>query len=1082
MYQALHISTYSISMTTLEEVFMALGEQAERDAANSGRAHSENTDFREVDPENPNAGEVREANERRSAKAMMRLRLRLATANRSAIYSVLVLPAFLNLLAVFLQGAGSQETFTMAIYPPMAFGISIIAFTLQLVREKEVKSKHVALAQGLTVRSFWLGTIMAHYLVNVLSSLILVSAIWWKGGEKLSGSGFPLIFLEALIYPVSLLLMAYNLSMLFTQVEFAVKVLPLTNILLGTVPTFSIYTLLQTPTFEDGAQIAHTVMSVTNPVYGLPGVIVMMMSQEPMSLMGYLTSSTAIPFYGSIILCVLLTSNLIYQDARSRTAIPGNYQAAGQAKRQTRQNLLQSMCRLLMMIAKMMTSWLKNIVWNRACSSHPIRMPQSTTAYFTLTGHRCGDAHSMPGPWWVWVFALLSVASAVLNCTVETHDPVATPCCVAQDAWDHLVAGGGCGGSGPTEAQCSAAMELCLDCQAAVEYYAHNATALKASDITVDISSAKIKCALPEWNGACTGTVKGLGVGLLILTGVALLVVATAACIAFDWRLLPSLVAWQRRKLLVEAIATQDAEARTDRGSESASPSAPLPPKPVPPAPPTPTARPPAQGFDKQPDTLRIAADAPEAESLAASPTSPASLPPNEAAVPSSAGEALALGRAQPELPPTLASQRRPRHYASAYALHTAFITIAVIAVVLRIAYVVARGLLVVGLQLAHTCLPELLLCILPLAWVSCTSRRPKSSTTAVPMSVAYWGPWQAIPRFTTYAVCTICTEIYSTLVAALAVARLPCNASPIAGVLLYCVGLLVAVVRAYCAVLALRLQDELASVCRRARPIRPSRGEATNPPLEAAWDAPHRQGQLDERARAARAAKISKARMTSLFGWMGDRDVIEDTVRDFNEPDDPAKAALACPFLPAFVCPVLRRRLVGRRILAGRHDSYPKRPARLARGKLRLDIPFNAALDLLRGNDGGVFAPQEAISSERFGRRGVNWSLDQLDLDDLDSLKLDNILDAESPLSPKRSSEGLKKKLERDDPRVLKKSISKRALDIPDVTAEEVENLKSPSGKPTVASEVMEALRLAVGNKEVGYVNHSKVQLLDSR
>ena len=61
---------------------------------------------------------------------------------------------------------------------------------------------------------------------------------------------------------------------------------------------------------------------------------------------------------------------------------------------------------------------------------------------------------------------------------------------------------------------------------------------------------------------------------------------------------------------------------------------------------------------------------------------------------------------------------------------------------------------------------------------------------------------------------------------------------------------------------------------------------------------------------------------MTSLFGWMGDRDVIEDTVRDFNEPDDPAKAALACPFLPAFVCPVLRRRLVGRRILAGASET----------------------------------------------------------------------------------------------------------------------------------------------------------------
>lgn len=61
----------------------------------------------------------------------------------------------------------------LAVYPPMAFGISIVAFTLQLVREKEVKTKHVALAQafkgkrqnrwiiarqGLSVRSFWLGT------------------------------------------------------------------------------------------------------------------------------------------------------------------------------------------------------------------------------------------------------------------------------------------------------------------------------------------------------------------------------------------------------------------------------------------------------------------------------------------------------------------------------------------------------------------------------------------------------------------------------------------------------------------------------------------------------------------------------------------------------------------------------------------------------------------------------------------------------------------------------------------------------------------------------------------------------------
>ena len=58
---------------------------------------------------------------------------------------------------------------------------------------------------------------------------------------------------------------------------------------------------------------------------------------------------------------------------------------------------------------------------------------------------------------------------------------------------------------------------------------------------------------------------------------------------------------------------------------------------------------------------------------------------------------------------------------------------------------------------------------------------------------------------------------------------------------------------------------------------------------------------------------------MASLLSFVFSRQgVIEDTVRDFNEPDDPNSAALCCAALPDFVCPVLRRRLVGRRILAG--------------------------------------------------------------------------------------------------------------------------------------------------------------------
>lgn len=113
-----------------------------------------------------------------------------------------------------------------------------------------------------------------------------------------------------------------------------------------------------------------------------------------------------------------------------------------------------------------------------------------------------------------------------------------------------------------------------------------------------------------------------------------------------------------------------------------------------------------------------------------------------------------------------------------------------------------------------------------------------------------------------------------------------------------------------FAAEVKLSLQDELASVCRRARPTRPQR------PGEAAWDAPHRQGAGGGRP-DTRPTKKPKMALILGFG-IGTRDVIEDTVRDFNEPDDPVKAALACSFLPDFVCPVLRRRLVGRRILAG--------------------------------------------------------------------------------------------------------------------------------------------------------------------
>eukprot|EP00931_Biecheleriopsis_adriatica_P084220 TRINITY_DN5797_c0_g1_i2.p1 TRINITY_DN5797_c0_g1~~TRINITY_DN5797_c0_g1_i2.p1 ORF type:complete len:1395 (+),score=291.85 TRINITY_DN5797_c0_g1_i2:23-4207(+) len=329
--EALHIKTYNISMTTLEEVFMALGEQAEREAIAS-QGVSENADFRSVEPEPDIAEPGRpEASARRSTRAMMRLRWRLLFGNRRAVYSAVILPAIFNVLSFTMkgQGASAEGNDTMiAIYPPMAFGISIISFTMQLIQDKEWKCKHTAMAQGLSVKSYWSGTFLANYAVSLLNSLILVVAIQLENVSKLNGNGFLLIVIQAFIYPVGLLVLAYNYSLLFSKVEVAVKVLPLSNLFLGTIPTICVQICWNLGgIWPNVARGLHIVMSVINPVYALPGMMVVMIWEEEMSTLAYFNSWSAVPLYGSLLSCLIFGSNLLWQDARSYSARPGAFQA-----------------------------------------------------------------------------------------------------------------------------------------------------------------------------------------------------------------------------------------------------------------------------------------------------------------------------------------------------------------------------------------------------------------------------------------------------------------------------------------------------------------------------------------------------------------------------------------------------------------------------------------------------------------------------------------------------------------------------------------------------------------------------------
>jgi len=214
------------------------------------------------------------------------------------------------------------------------------------------------------------------------------------------------------------------------------------------------------------------------------------------------------------------------------------------------------------------------------------------------------------------------------------------------------------------------------------------------------------------------------------------------------------------------------------------------------------------------------------------------------------------------------------------------------------------------------------LLVVVPFLWNAWNSR-PSNTTSGVPVGAAYWGPCQRFPRFTSYAVLTILMELYSTGVAAMAVAVAPCDAAPWKGVVLYCSGVLVAVARAYSAVVALRLQDELAAACRKVVPLKEedlaSEGKVfglTTGDIQFGLDCGEGVG-MNFEAEASAPQPVMESRLVEneepkggICRWLSlSLPEDSDKVRNINDPDP-----MACAFLPAWCCPVLRRRLAGKR------------------------------------------------------------------------------------------------------------------------------------------------------------------------
>eukprot|EP00931_Biecheleriopsis_adriatica_P048164 TRINITY_DN27824_c0_g1_i1.p1 TRINITY_DN27824_c0_g1~~TRINITY_DN27824_c0_g1_i1.p1 ORF type:complete len:727 (+),score=140.28 TRINITY_DN27824_c0_g1_i1:77-2182(+) len=533
---------------------------------------------------------------------------------------------------------------------------------------------------------------------------------------------------------------------------------------------------------------------------------------------------------------------------------------------------------------------------------------------------------------------------SALNCD-QVSDPVTERCCDARDAWSEMEAAGGCGDGGATTELCARAEKLCRECQGVSGAHALSTSRISSKEgvqlSSMDAGSLEVQCKLPVAR-SCRGAVTDVGFTILVLTGVLLLAVATAGLVLFDWRFLPWLVARERRRMLLEAAKSPPSSGQTGT-------SLPSPPAPVPPAPPTPVGRPPLDGASRSLDSLRVAASAgtgglgaPEGD------TCQLGLPPSSAQQMSAT---IQVDVAPPEASP---ASRWPRRLASAWALRRAFIFVALSAVSMRVAYVTGTMALLSEQGIPLEGVPEIVLGVLPLLWVVCTSR-PSSSTQGVPLRVAYWGPCLRFPRFTTYAMLAILTELYSTGVAAMAVATTPCDAPPWRGVLLYCLGVLVAVARAYSAVVALRLQDEVAAACRKVVPLKQETlsalqeretriglahiealpaiatgdiqcnvdcGEGVGDDFEALVLEAEQSAQEEMAAQECRLTEevedAAKSSSSSRLPWSLNcfskaQNLTLEPVQDIDEAEE---LKLACACLPRSCCPVLRQRLAGKRYL----------------------------------------------------------------------------------------------------------------------------------------------------------------------
>jgi len=285
---ALCIEDVDISMTSLEEVFMALGREAAIEEANGHQPESQalpesgGLEFQDLEAE-PAAPECLERPPFwEQVGILFWLRVELLKAHKKMAFWTVVYPlAFLAYMYLSTAGWGSNWGYSMSsgfsFAPSMCVGFAGMPVVYILVHERESKVRHAMVSQGMHPIAYWAGTILEPGVqVLIVSLAVPIYAHAFSQDFMRQGLSF-FVWLAAVFQPVPLLLAYCNYSRLFTSAEVAMKLLPL-FVLLSSAMHLAPWAIWRMAPTDEGnwdmiGDLVHTGFSFVSPFYLLTGVI-----------------------------------------------------------------------------------------------------------------------------------------------------------------------------------------------------------------------------------------------------------------------------------------------------------------------------------------------------------------------------------------------------------------------------------------------------------------------------------------------------------------------------------------------------------------------------------------------------------------------------------------------------------------------------------------------------------------------------------------------------------------------------------------------------------------------------------------